>query len=51
VLNGGRITEQGTHESLLADGGRYAELFRLQAERFADSPDEADSVAESERAR
>lgn len=33
VLNGGRITEQGTHESLVADGGRYAELFRLQAER------------------
>jgi ATP-binding cassette, subfamily B, bacterial len=51
VLNGGRITEQGTHESLLADGGRYAELFRLQAERFADSPDEADSLEESEGAR
>jgi ATP-binding cassette subfamily B protein len=36
VLDGGRVTEQGTHDSLLASGGRYAELFRLQAERFAD---------------
>jgi ATP-binding cassette subfamily B protein len=44
VLSDGRITEQGTHESLLADGGRYAELFRLQAERFADSPQESGGV-------
>lgn len=35
VLEHGRIVEDGTHESLLAEGGRYAELFRLQAERFA----------------
>ncbi len=52
VLSGGRITERGTHESLLAGGGRYAELFRLQAERFADSPREfADSPQEAEGAR
>ena len=44
VLSGGRITEQGTHESLLADGGRYAELFQLQAERFADSPQEPEGA-------
>lgn len=31
VLEGGRILEQGTHELLLARGGRYAELFELQA--------------------
>jgi ATP-binding cassette, subfamily B, bacterial len=35
VLGGGRITELGTHEQLLALGGRYAEMFRVQAERFA----------------
>jgi ATP-binding cassette subfamily B protein len=35
VLEHGRVAEDGTHESLLAAGGRYAELFRLQAERFA----------------
>ncbi|MGH3206831.1 MAG: ABC transporter ATP-binding protein [Trebonia sp.] len=34
VLDRGRITEQGTHEELLALGGRYAELFELQARRF-----------------
>jgi ATP-binding cassette subfamily B protein len=50
VLDGGRITEQGTHESLLADGGRYAELFRLQAERFADAREEP-RQEESEGAR
>ncbi|WP_447734886.1 ABC transporter transmembrane domain-containing protein [Rhodanobacter soli] len=30
VLDGGRIVAQGTHESLLAEGGLYAELARLQ---------------------
>jgi ATP-binding cassette subfamily B protein len=35
VLDGGRITELGTHESLVATGGTYAELFELQAARFA----------------
>lgn len=51
VLDGGRITEQGTHESLLTDGGRYAELFRLQAERFADSAEEPEPTEEPEGAR
>jgi ATP-binding cassette subfamily B protein len=31
VLEHGRITEQGTHHELVALGGRYAELFELQA--------------------
>jgi ATP-binding cassette subfamily B protein len=31
VLDGGRIAEKGTHEQLVALGGRYAELFDLQA--------------------
>lgn len=30
VLDGGRIVAQGTHESLLAEGGLYAELAKLQ---------------------
>jgi ATP-binding cassette subfamily B protein len=36
VLEHGRVIEDGTHESLVALGGRYAEMFRLQADRFAD---------------
>lgn len=35
VLDGGRITELGGHEELLAARGSYAEMFALQAARFA----------------
>jgi ATP-binding cassette subfamily B protein len=31
VLDGGLILEQGSHEQLTRLGGRYAELFALQA--------------------
>jgi len=31
VLQGGALVDQGTHEELVARGGLYAELFRLQA--------------------
>jgi ATP-binding cassette, subfamily B, bacterial len=37
VLDGGRIVEQGTHEALVASGGRYAEMFLAQAARFTGS--------------
>jgi ATP-binding cassette subfamily B protein len=35
LLDGGRITESGTHDELMALGGGYAGLFTIQAERFA----------------
>ena len=31
VLEHGQVLEDGSHEELLALGGRYAELFNLQA--------------------
>ena len=34
VLGGGTIQEQGTHDQLVALGGRYAELFELQAQGY-----------------
>lgn len=34
VLEAGRVREVGTHDELVATGGRYAEMFSLQAERF-----------------
>jgi ATP-binding cassette subfamily B protein len=34
VLDGGTITEHGTHDELLARSGTYATMFRLQADRF-----------------
>ncbi len=35
VLDGGVITEQGSHDDLVAAGGTYAEMYRVQAKRFA----------------
>ena len=34
VLGGGAFTELGTHEKLLAQGGTYARLFKLQAKGY-----------------
>ena len=34
VLEGGRIAEQGHHEQLLLNKGRYAEMFELQAASY-----------------
>jgi ATP-binding cassette subfamily B protein len=34
VLDDGRVIEEGDHHSLVAGGGRYAELYAMQAERY-----------------
>jgi ATP-binding cassette subfamily B protein len=40
VLDAGRLVEQGTHARLLAAGGTYAHLFRLQASGYSEEPAE-----------
>jgi ABC-type multidrug transport system fused ATPase/permease subunit len=40
VLEQGRVIELGTHQELLALGGRYRTMFELQAKRFGESTDE-----------
>src|ERR1700678_709676 len=51
VVEGGRIVERGTHESLYALGGRYWDLYTrqhgLEANLFL-APGEGDSIPESE---
>ena len=47
VIGGGRVAEDGTHDELMRAGGRYAEMFLLQAERFAPAPGDA-AVEEGE---
>ena len=34
VLDGGAVIEDGSHDQLMADNGRYAAMFRAQADRF-----------------
>ncbi|MFC6063150.1 ABC transporter ATP-binding protein, partial [Streptomyces ochraceiscleroticus] len=46
VVEDGRIVERGSHEALLAAGGRYEELYRTQ---FAESP--ADSAVTQKAAQ
>ncbi|MFE9476967.1 ATP-binding cassette domain-containing protein [Streptomyces spororaveus] len=38
VLHEGRLVEQGGHEELLAQGGRYAAMYAMQAAQFGHGP-------------
>ena len=40
VLEGGRVVELGSHNELMALGGRYRTMFDLQAGRFTEETDE-----------
>ena len=44
VLEGGRVVELGTHDELMAAGGRYRTMFDLQASRFGADGDEEEGV-------
>jgi ABC-type multidrug transport system fused ATPase/permease subunit len=39
VLEHGKVAELGTHEELMAAGGRYRTMFYLQASRFGEDGD------------
>jgi len=43
VVDGGRVVEDGTHDQLMRSGGRYAEMFSLQANRFSPKLEVADA--------
>jgi ATP-binding cassette subfamily B protein len=34
VLDGAHVVETGTHEELMAHGGRYADLYRIQVAAY-----------------
>jgi ATP-binding cassette, subfamily B, bacterial len=44
VLEHGRVVEIGTHDELMAAGGRYHTMFELQASRFDDSDQEGEKL-------
>jgi ATP-binding cassette, subfamily B, bacterial len=50
VIGAGGVVEQGTHAQLMAAAGRYAQLFKLQAERFAGGGEaRSESLEEAEK--
>ncbi|MBQ9545484.1 MAG: ABC transporter ATP-binding protein [Clostridia bacterium] len=40
MFDGGRLAEEGTHEELMSSGGKYAEMFKLQAQKYVSSANE-----------
>jgi ABC-type multidrug transport system fused ATPase/permease subunit len=44
VLEHGKVVELGTHDELMAKGGRYRTMFDLQAQRFVSTEDEEGKV-------
>ena len=45
VIEHGRVVEVGSHDELIALGGRYRTMFELQASRFAEVDDDGREVA------
>jgi len=49
VLEQGKVVELGTHDELMAAGGRYRTMFELQASRFGDGGDDDAAEDHDER--
>jgi len=41
MLEEGRVVEEGTHQKLMNKGGKYADMFAKQAEKYVDDYDDA----------
>lgn len=37
LLDNGEVVEEGTHDELMRKNGKYAEMFYMQAENYADT--------------
>ncbi len=46
LMDQAKIIEEGTHEALLALGGRYAELFAVQSKYYQEGGDDSDDTSE-----
>ena len=46
VIEDGLVVEQGSHDDLVAAGGRYKTMFELQAARFADDVEPDDETSD-----
>jgi ATP-binding cassette, subfamily B, bacterial len=47
VVEAGRIVESGSHSDLMAEEGRYSELFRLQAHNYQLDPRDTSGLADT----
>lgn len=48
VIADGRVVEEGSHAELMAAQGRYATMYRLQADRFLDGDTKSEHVGSSD---
>ena len=44
VVEGGRVIEDGSHEELMALGGRYQTMYELQASRFVEVDEHGEEI-------